>query len=468
MFGAVCATMVAATAQVSGLLGRSLPEVRWAQWPQGTAVVVGGEGAPAATVFACYSSVPTQHRARGDASHLAALQQRLGPRGVRVVVVVAAEAELDPAWAPCAVAVPEEEELTAWLGADQGESFHVLVVDARGDVTYHGRLGEGLEDAVERTASGALRIADERQALQLRGTTSFDDLPREFMKDGLLALLRRSPRDGRAAGVLHALLMHIGDVPAARAQFDRQLAVLAGEGRALGVFADLVLRASPQPRALAEALAAPLQAAAKAAPHDVEIGLVLLRALVLAGHDRDVGRQVMRVRKLAEEARASCLEFAEILTHADQPAIHADLANRALARAAELQAPPRLLAVTRFLVARRCAGDEAAAQSVFAQYVEALPMRVSLNNDCWYLLTELPTMGRYDAFAVALAERMLEQREAMDYFEFDTVALAMFWAGRLADAVELQQQAIDKGGKDDPAYGERLQRYRAAAAAAPR
>ena len=77
-------------------------------------------------------------------------------------------------------------------------------------------------------------------------------------------------------------------------------------------------------------------------------------------------------------------------------------------------------------------------------------------------------MGRYDAFAAGLAERLLEQRELMDYFMFDTAALAMFLAGRVDEAVTLQTTAIDKGGKGNPEYTERLQRYKARMPAAPR
>ena len=67
-----------------------------------------------------------------------------------------------------------------------------------------------------------------------------------------------------------------------------------------------------------------------------------------------------------------------------------------------------------------------------------------------------------------LVERMLEQRGSMDYFEFDTAALAMFLVGRVPDAVSLQQEAIKKGGGNSAEYLERLSRYKAQLSAAPR
>ncbi len=63
---------------------------------------------------------------------------------------------------------------------------------------------------------------------------------------------------------------------------------------------------------------------------------------------------------------------------------------------------------------------------------------------------------------------MLEQKEGMDYFEFDTAALAMFLVGRFAEAVSLQETAIEKGGKGNPEYTERLNRYKAGQAQPPR
>jgi hypothetical protein len=73
------------------------------------------------------------------------------------------------------------------------------------------------------------------------------------------------------------------------------------------------------------------------------------------------------------------------------------------------------------------------------------------------------TLGRADALALAICERMLEHKENLDSFEYDTVALAMFLNGRVQEAVELQKTALEKGGGSDPdAYRERLRRYEAA------
>ena len=51
---------------------------------------------------------------------------------------------------------------------------------------------------------------------------------------------------------------------------------------------------------------------------------------------------------------------------------------------------------------------------------------------------------------------------------YGPVTAGDFLAGRIDEAVELQTAAIDKGGKGNREYEERLARYRAAASAAPR
>ncbi|MCB9887734.1 MAG: hypothetical protein H6838_19755 [Planctomycetes bacterium] len=198
------------------------------------------------------------------------------------------------------------------------------------------------------------------------------------------------------------------------------------------------------------------------------VGLALLRALLAAGREREFGRHVMRVRKAALGTAGTSLCFAEILTKASLPAVHRDLAEEAVARASALDAPPRLLAAARYLVIRSCVGDAAAAKAFCAEYCAKVEQGGSLNEDCWSFLTDLSTQGGYDGFALAIAERMLENRGAMDYLAFDTAAMAMFRAGRIDEALKLQTTSIEQGGKTDPEYVERLRRYTAAVADAGR
>jgi hypothetical protein len=244
--------------------------------------------------------------------------------------------------------------------------------------------------------------------------------------------------------------------------------VLANEARPLAAFADLVLRGDPRGPGVAATLRAPLQAAAAAAPHDPVVQLAWLRALRAAGDGRELMRQALRARKVVAAAPEHCLDLVSILVQDTDPAVHRDLCTIVLQRAEELGAEPRQLVALRYAVRLRCDADPVAAKDLLDAYTRDTELRSTLNNDCWYFLTELRTMGRCDVFAAALAERMIEQRESLEAFECDTAALAMFTVGRTAEAVSLQQSAVEKAGGGNPEYVERLDRYKAALAAAPR
>jgi len=88
-----------------------------------------------------------------------------------------------------------------------------------------------------------------------------------------------------------------------------------------------------------------------------------------------------------------------------------------------------------------------------------------LNALAWELMTEEETMGRFDAAALALAERMQRSGRTLGAAMLDTLALARFLNGDLEGAVETQREAIERGGDGDE-YRRRLRVYEAAQAAA--
>lgn len=450
--------------------GQSLAAPRWQAWPRGDEVVLGGDAAPAATLFAFCTGAHAPALA-GDADYLVDLQRRFGERGLVTVLVVD-----DPAaaggerWQGCRVALDDGSTRMAWLGAGD-PPWPLLLGDRAGVVRFVGAPESGLVDAIEHTLAGRDVLAAERTALALRQDLphSFDDVTADQVVPLLEQSLQHAPRDGLLLGLLYlALATKRNDAAAAAKLVQRTIEVLAAEPRPLAAFADLALRGDPRRPALAVALRSALQPAAAAVPQDVAVQLAYLRALVQSAAGREVGRQSMRMRRIAMATATTALDFAAILASDPEAAVHKDLATMAVERAAALGAPERVLTAVRYAVAARCAGDAEQAARLRDEYLKDTDLRVSLNNDCWYFMTQLPTMGRCDPFAAALAERMLEQEQAMDYFEFDTAALAMFLVGRVEQAVALQQTAIDKGGKDNPEYVERLERYKAGLAPAPR
>ncbi|MFY9341007.1 MAG: hypothetical protein WAT39_00865 [Planctomycetota bacterium] len=458
-----------ALGQVS--LGAELPKAAWQAFAQGEPVAIGTDAAPKCTVFAFYTRPDRASAMPSDGDYFAGLQQRFGERGL-VVVAVVADAKGAPLerWPGCRVAVDEEQATTGrWLTDFEG-GWHVVLADRAGKAAFLGSPDAGLVDAIDAVLAGREVGEPERQAFALRHELpdSFDDATADVVAP-LAAAVAHAPRDGLAQGLLYlAQATKANDAKAAAAVLAAALERLAGEGRPLATFADLALRGDPRRPGLAAACKPVLQAAAKATPNEVPLQLAFLRALVLAGDEREVGRQSMKLRKAVTTTAEHCIEFAAILTAAANAPVHRDLATMALERAAALAAPPRLLTAARYGVATRCANDGEAGKKLLDEYLRDTDARVTINNDCWYLMTQLPTMGRCDPFAAALAERMLEQKEGMDYFEFDTAALAMFLVGRFAEAVSLQETAIEKGGKGNPEYTERLNRYKAGQAQPPR
>lgn len=461
----LCCGLVATQVDLGGV--PSAP--RWQAWLAGPAVAFADDEAPPGTVYAFYSLPSLAAAWQEDASYLGSLQQRWRERGLRVVAVVAGPLPGVERWQGCAIAVDADGAVAGeWLG--ETPPGHVVVVDRHGQVVFTGLPESGLVDAAERVLAGRQALAAERNAAYLRRqlAQAFDDATAE-VAPLLEASLEHAPRDGFLYGLLYLVqATKANDAAAATAVMQRAIDALAAEARPLGAFADLALRGDLRRTGLGAALLPALRAAAAAAREDVAVQLALLRALVRVGDAREVGRHAMRIRKLTTSSWASSLDFATALTIDQDAPAHGDLATMAVDRAEALGAPARLITAARYGIARRCRQDHEQQQRLLEDYLRDTELRASINNDCWYLLTELPTMGRFDAFAVGLAERMLEQREAMDYFEFDTAALAMFAAGRVDEAVKLQEEAIERGGRGTPEYLERLCRYKAGLQPVPR
>jgi hypothetical protein len=468
LLACACAAVCGLASLVAQCLpGAPIAAPQWRTWLQGDPVVIGGDAAPVCAVFVFCTRRPTSRHE--DADYLRALQRRFGAAGLRIVAVVGevpeARGELQQAWAGCGIVVDDADATgVAWLGRAPAAG-NVVAVDRRGVVAFLGRPESGLVDAIERTLSATTPAAIERERRafgeRLELMASFDDLVGAGLGERLAALLDHAPRDGVAHGLVYVSeATRLLSPPAARLACEAALARLRDEPRPLAAFADLALRSDPRGAGLARALVTPLAAAAAAVPNDPFVQLAHLRALVLAGDSREVGRHAMRLQKSVLHTADACLDFASILAADGNAAVHRDLAQRVLDRAQQLGADARLLTAARYGAALRCQEDPARAKQVLDDYLGD-DEHASLNNDCWYLMTELATMGRYDWFAAGLAGRMLEQRDALQSHEFDTVALAMFLVGRVEEAIALQQQAIAMGGAGAD-YQQRLRRYQSA------
>lgn len=443
-------------------LGSPPPAPEWGPWQRGEPIVLGAAKAPACSVFLFYNGprAVAEAAAAGDADYVADLQRRFREKGLRIAVVVTdPETTLGESWNDCSVVVDVEQRVaSAWgTGFDQ----NVVAFDRAGLTVFQGSPGSGLVDGILMAFDGSFDAQKEIERASLRELLRQgpDNVDFPVAAKDVVALARH---DGSAWGGAYLLAaLKANDAPAAKAIRRAAIEQLANEGRPLAEFADLALRGDPGAPELATDLAAALQPITAALPQDPVVQLAFLRALIVADRGREVGRHAARTAKLVRGSAEHSATFAEILLHAPVPAVHADLVKQATQRSEELGGPPRAIAALKYTTALRCDNDEAAAKAVLATYLGDSDLRSQLNNDCWYAMTQTESMGRFPWFAVALAERMLEQKDNMDYFEFDTVAMAMAGVGRFAEAVKMQETAIQKGGMANGEYTERLKRYQA-------
>lgn len=87
-----------------------------------------------------------------------------------------------------------------------------------------------------------------------------------------------------------------------------------------------------------------------------------------------------------------------------------------------------------------------------------------LNGVAWELMTDEQTAGRFDELALALVRRMEQRKGELGHHQLDTAALAHFLNGDVEQALALEREAIENGGRSDD-YRRRLRTYEAARAA---
>lgn len=404
--------------------------------------------------------------ARAEAPCGAALARRHAGASVDFVAVVDDEVAAVP------VGFRQLVETTgaaaSWFTADD-PSF-VVVVDRRGIVRFVGEPHAGLVDALAAALADRDDVDAARAARDCRrrfGRSLFD--LRAPAVAPLHAAVAHAPRDGQLRGMLY-LVAAIGCRDAALAErlADAALAALGDEPRALAAFLDLAMRGEVRKAEFARRALAAATRAATLAADDAAVQLAVLRLHVHVGDHREVGRRAIAARRLVRDDAAGCLELAAILAEGPEPAVHADLAALVVDRAAALRGEPRALAAARYGALVRCAGDAAAGARVLDGYLAQRDSQIRSNNDCWRLLTDQRSMGRWTPFAAGLAERMAADGSGLAYFECDTVALAMFLSGRGDDAIACAELAVARAGAAGGEYADRLRWYREAQAPAPR
>ncbi|MBK8096137.1 MAG: hypothetical protein IPK26_03470 [Planctomycetes bacterium] len=394
---------------------------------------------------------------RDDAEYLADLRQKHADAGLSIRIVLGdAPPEGALAKSPLAVALDEEGTTVAAWRADP-ELPPLYLLDAGDQVVWAGRAAHGLVDVLPLALAGRLGVAHEQELQNLRAELAMDFENAGDRSDELQKHLQERPHDGDLHGLLFLThLWHRADPAAAAAMVEPALQALGTEALPLAAFVDLVLRGDRFETGLAGPLAMAMTPAAAAARDSAFVQLAFLRATLRAGLDRQAGRIAAALPKLLAGRPREQLIFAEILAEAKSAAPFRDLFDQAIGAVAERTELQRFSFAARYKMALAC-GDAKAAQRVMDEYRTGRAESFGLNNDAWYIATQLVSLGRFDAFGLAQAEEMRRQEgDSLDYNSKDTLALLLFLNGKVGEAIELQATAVKQGG---PQFQQRLQRY---------
>ena len=190
----------------------------------------------------------------------------------------------------------------------------------------------------------------------------------------------------------------------------------------------------------------------------------------LANAKADVQRLEALTRKNAADLAGARRELEAARTDLDQLRKQLEQALDALDRHYEPQcerncSPSRSRALLTHYQWLRSNGHAQRAATTLAKVVEQTGDDMNqLNRTAWELMTGKETAGKFDEAALAYVQRMQASGNTLDARQLDTAAFAHFLNGKIDQAVTLQQQAIEQGGRDDD-YRRRLRTYEAAQAA---
>ncbi len=137
--------------------------------------------------------------------------------------------------------------------------------------------------------------------------------------------------------------------------------------------------------------------------------------------------------------------FAGVLSSPKRRKMCGDLALRAveLAISADPENPRHYM--TKFDILNVCKNDQDGAVAVGEYLVQlAATDAAVLNGFAWNLLTADATKGKYNALALAAAEKLLKASGGDGWMELDTAALAMFENGRFDEAIKIEEQVLEK------------------------
>ncbi len=328
-----------------------------------------------------------------------------------------------------------------------------FVIDRAGRIAWIGHPMDGLDDVVLEIVAGKydIEVAKKIAAIQERiyGPESADD-PQETLK-ALNEWIALKPQDPSPYQMKFRVYAYELKKPVeARAAASKAIEAAATKPEKLARIAEQ-LAYEEHEHAYDELAARAMGRAFKQAPGNPEVIIARFTVLAATGKETEAIAWAQQAVETLKSDPDSVRRFAMALAAPERTSRCNALAVLAvdLAIAAEPDNASHLRA--KFHIQAVCQKNPRAAEATGRYLIEKAGDDAGmLNMFAWDLLTEDDTKGKFNELALAAAQRCDKVSESKNWMYVDTFALAKFENGAVAEAIKLQEKAIELC--DSPQY----------------
>lgn len=419
----------------------------------------------------CIESIP----------HLTEMQKNYGPRGVAVVGMTAEDGEntltrveefvarQGPKMGYAIAFDKDHKTEQAYMEASGQQGIPtVFVIDKTGRVAWIGSPFGPLDDVVEQLVAGKYDIDRARKINDIERRINSTDDPDVVLAaaDEWIAI---KADDFDPYAMKFQIYLNYKNEKAKALEVARTVLTACGSNARALVSAAQVFALDPKNEELTALSLQAVDAALKLDPSNAEAYSTKFGLLaMLSKFDEAMAFAETAVKAMKTDGRALA-NFAGMLASPELGNRCDDLAIQAieLAIKAEPEEPRHLVA--KFDLLAMCKKDLKAAEEAGRYLLEKSGTDAELLNAfAWKLLTGPEYRGKFNPLALAVAERSNEIAGGKDWSVLDTLALAKYENGHVAEAVTLEKKAIELCPPGHPAMEElkiALRRFEAGAEA---
>ncbi len=459
---------VAAQTQAADLgIGDEAPALKVDKWVKGDAVnldKVKGKGVVVVEFWAtwcgpCIASIP----------HLTELQHDYGRKGVTIVGVTKfdegntlemVEEFVRKQGDKLGYGIAFEKEPNtsdAYMeAADQNGIPTAFVVDKQGRVAWIGHPMSGLDRALDEIIAGTYDIVVARKIFDLRAKMSDAWAEGDFktvlkLADERIAI---KPDDtGAYRSKFRVYLDELDKPKEARVAAKKVIELAHNDAMTLAEFAQDLLHVGEEHDFNAMAMQA-VKRALELQPNNTDAAIANFQILAAMGKESAaIDWATQSVKRMGGDASALA-RFARALSKPARADRCTALAIEAVDLAIKAEPEKAQHLMTKFDILAVCKKDIAGAERIGRYLVEkAVEDAPLLNNFAWNLLTEDGLKGKFNELALLAAKQCDKTGGGENWMHVDTLALAMFENGVVAEAITLEKKAIKLAG-DNPAIDE--------------